>query len=132
MSTSPDPFRVLGVSPDASMDAIRLAYRERMRALHPDRGGADDAEAHREMAAVADAWRRLGNDPHGPFAPGFGEGSEEETAGGADPPVRVMGREAMVDVGPTPRLLRSVFAIAVVLLLAWSAIFVVIAFSQSG
>jgi curved DNA-binding protein CbpA len=47
------------VSPDASIDEIRIAYRHRMRALHPDRGGADDLGAHGEIAAVTEAWRRL-------------------------------------------------------------------------
>ena len=118
MTTRPDPHGVLGVSPDASIDEIRLAYRRRMRALHPDRGGADDVVAHDEMAAVTAAWRRLNNDPGTPFAPGS-----------VEPPVEVHER---VDDGPAPRMLRPTLMIAVLLLLAWIAVFVVIAFSQSG
>lgn len=32
-----DPFAVLGVSPTASNDEVRLAYRKKVRAYHPDR-----------------------------------------------------------------------------------------------
>lgn len=36
-------FAVLGVAPDADLDALRSAYRQRARTLHPDRGGDRDA-----------------------------------------------------------------------------------------
>lgn len=35
-----DPFSVLGLSPTASNDEIRLAYRKKVRAYHPDRQDA--------------------------------------------------------------------------------------------
>jgi DnaJ domain len=35
-----DWWRVLEVSPDAGMDEIRGAYRQKMRQYHPDRGSA--------------------------------------------------------------------------------------------
>jgi hypothetical protein len=128
MTTWPDPYGVLGVSPDASIDEIRLAYRHRMRALHPDRGGTDDLVAHGEMAAVTDAWRRLSSDPCGPFA----QGSVEALVAGYEAGVDASGQAAGGDDGSAPRMLRPVLAIAFVLLLAWMAVFVVIAFSQSG
>ncbi len=127
-ATGPDPYDVLGVSPDASIDEIRLAYRRRMRALHPDRGGGDDAAAHNEITAVTGAWRRLGSGPCDRADAGSGETPPEQYEAGVDEP----GGAAVDDGGPAPRLLRPTLAIAVVLLTAWMAVFVVIAMSQSG
>lgn len=132
MTSGPDPYGVLGVSPDASVDEIRLAYRHRMRALHPDRGGADDMATHDEIAAVTGAWRRLGRDRGGPFAPGSVEASMVGREAGAGAPGETTCDSAIPDVGPAPERLRTVLAIAVLLLLAWMAVFVVIALSQSG
>ncbi len=132
MTTRTDACAVLGVPPDASIDEIRIAYRDRMRALHPDRGGADDLGAHGEIAAVTEAWRRLSSDQCGPFTPGSPEPPPAGHDAGVDASGRATGDTAIADDGPAPRMLRTVFAIAVVLLLAWMAVFVVIAFSQSG
>lgn len=131
MTTRTDACAVLGVSPDATIGEIRLAYRHRMRALHPDRGGADDWVTHGEIAAVTEAWRLLGSDA-GPSAPGSPETPLAGHEAGVDAPGHATGEMAIADDGPAPRNLRTVFAIAVVLLLAWMAVFVVIAFSQSG
>jgi hypothetical protein len=131
MTNRTDACAVLGVSPDASIDEIRIAYRHRMRALHPDRGGADDLGAHGEIAAVTEAWRRLGSDA-GPSVPGSPEPPPAGHEAGVDASGRVSDDTAIADDGPAPRMLRTVFALAVALLLAWTAVFVVIAFSQSG
>lgn len=40
-------FRTLGLSPDASEDAVRAAYRERVKEVHPDHGG--DIESFRRL-----------------------------------------------------------------------------------
>jgi len=45
---------VLGVPPNASQDAIRVAYRERARVAHPDRAGSTES-----MVAVNEAYRIL-------------------------------------------------------------------------
>lgn len=58
MSESPltsSPYDVLGVSPTASDDDLRRAYRRMLRATHPDTGG-DPVRFH----AVQRAWERVG------------------------------------------------------------------------
>lgn len=60
-------YEVLGVSPLASPEAIRRAYRQRARLVHPDRqvtGGpppADAGSADRAMQELNEAWRVLGD-----------------------------------------------------------------------
>ncbi|RUQ98110.1 J domain-containing protein [Labedella endophytica] len=53
---SASPYDVLGVSPSASADELRKAYRRRLRETHPDTGG--DAL---EFTAVQRAWERVGD-----------------------------------------------------------------------
>jgi curved DNA-binding protein CbpA len=74
----PDPYRVLGVSRDATAADITRAYRQRARAVHPDTAPAG-TEATARFRAVADAYqvlsdpgRRAGYDRarHGQAAPG--------------------------------------------------------------
>lgn len=55
-----DPYRVLGIEPDASPDEIKAAYRRKSSQLHPDRN--PDPEAGAQMAAINDAYRIL-SDP---------------------------------------------------------------------
>src|SRR5208282_1742755 len=56
-------YDVLGVEPTADMDAIRRAWRVKVRLLHPDkhRGAPDDvvAEAERETLRVNRVWETL-------------------------------------------------------------------------
>ena len=54
-----DHYQVLGVSADASCDALRLAYRDLMRNVHPDINKSDEA-AYRARAAN-EAYRILAN-----------------------------------------------------------------------
>lgn len=42
-----DPWEVLGLRPDADLDAIEAVYRTKARRLHPDAGGS--VEAFREL-----------------------------------------------------------------------------------
>lgn len=54
----PDPvgaaFRVLGLPGDADLDAVKAAYRERAKAVHPDQGGdPEEFQRVREAYTVA-------------------------------------------------------------------------------
>ncbi len=58
MTESPlaaSPYEVLGVSPSASTEELRRAYRRMLRAAHPDTGGSET-----EFTAVQRAWERVG------------------------------------------------------------------------
>lgn len=57
--TAAAAYRTLGLERDADQDAIREAYRERIKEAHPDRGG-DEAEFQR----IKRAYERL-RDPSG-------------------------------------------------------------------
>jgi hypothetical protein len=53
-NTGPTPaeaYRVLGLDADADSEAVRRAYRERVKAVHPDREGGDEAEFKRVTEA---------------------------------------------------------------------------------
>src|SRR6056297_475411 len=61
----PDPFAVLGVSPDAPMDEVRATWRAEVRASHPDqmmaRGLPQEAikMAEKRLIAVNRAWEEI-------------------------------------------------------------------------
>jgi curved DNA-binding protein CbpA len=61
-----DPYEVLGVTPGATTDEVRRAYRELVRRHHPDRHVDVPPERrkvlHRRMAEITAAYRML-NDP---------------------------------------------------------------------
>lgn len=60
-----DPYDVLGVSPDASLDEIKAAWRQLVRNTHPDqlaaRGLPDEAikMAEKRMIAINRAWENV-------------------------------------------------------------------------
>jgi hypothetical protein len=58
MGTDRTHYQVLGVSAGASTDEIRRAYRERMRAIHPDvnKKSANDSQ---QMTEINLAWKTL-------------------------------------------------------------------------
>jgi hypothetical protein len=45
-----DPYRVLGVSPDSTLDEVRARYREAALLHHPDRGGSVQKMAEINLA----------------------------------------------------------------------------------
>ena len=62
---APDPYAVLGVSPDAPLDQVRAAWRAEVRLTHPDtmiaRGVPEEAVklAERRLIAVNRAWEEI-------------------------------------------------------------------------
>ncbi len=61
MSSSPDPYEVLGVRPGDDLDTIRKAYRKAAKAWHPDLH-PDDPTAEDRFKEAASAWQVL-SDP---------------------------------------------------------------------
>ena len=55
-----DPYKVLGVSPDASDEEIKRAYRRLAKKYHPDLNPGDQ-EAARKMQEVNQAYERIKN-----------------------------------------------------------------------
>ena len=55
-----DPYKVLGVSPNASDEEIKKAYRTLAKKYHPDRNPGD-AEAARKMQEINAAYEQIKN-----------------------------------------------------------------------
>ena len=82
-----DPYKVLGVSPTASDDEIKKAYRDLARKYHPDKyAGSDLAElAEEKMKEVNAAYEQIqqmrsgkgesGGNTYRDFGSSYGEGS---------------------------------------------------------
>lgn len=54
-------YAVLGVTPNASAEQLRAAYREKVRIIHPDSAVAASPTASLQMAEVVRAWSTLSN-----------------------------------------------------------------------
>ncbi|MGD2060573.1 MAG: DnaJ domain-containing protein [Acidimicrobiia bacterium] len=61
---TPDPYDTLGIAPDATPAEIRAAFREKVRASHPDT--SIDAGGENDVIAVVEAYRRLMGDADRP------------------------------------------------------------------
>ena len=70
-----DPYKILGVSPNASDEEIKQAYRRLAKKYHPDRNPGDK-EAAKKMQQVNDAYDRIKNpEKHRQSGPqGYGYG----------------------------------------------------------
>lgn len=66
-----DPYKVLGVSPDASDDEIKRAYRRLAKKYHPDLNPGDQ-EAARKMQEVNAAYEQIKNPEKAAPNPGSG------------------------------------------------------------
>ena len=55
-----DPYKILGVSPDASDEEIKKAYRRLAKKYHPDLNPGDETAA-RKMQEINDAYDRIKN-----------------------------------------------------------------------
>ncbi len=55
-----DPYKILGVSPNASDEEIKAAYRRLAKKYHPDRNPGDP-EAAKQMQRINDAYDRIKN-----------------------------------------------------------------------
>lgn len=72
-----DPYKVLGVSPDASDDEIKQAYRRLAKKYHPDLNPGDQ-EAARKMQEVNAAYEQIKNPDKAQPNPGSYGGSTYE------------------------------------------------------
>ena len=67
-----DPYKVLGVSPDASDEEVKRAYRALAKKYHPDRNPGDAAAAQK-MREINAAYEQI-KDPDKAQQPGAGSG----------------------------------------------------------
>lgn len=111
-----DPYLVLGLSPDATADELRRAYRERVRRLHPDsRPQRHDPAADEELRRVTAAWEAVNGGGDGGGAP---SGTQDRPATEPEPAL-----------GPHPRL-RTRLGIVITLLVLF-LLFVASAYAGS-
>ena len=77
-----DPYQVLGVSPSASDDEVKAAYRRLAKQYHPDRNNGS-AEAEQKMMQINDAYAQIvemrknggaSQDGYGGYHYGYGYG----------------------------------------------------------
>jgi len=68
-----DPYKVLGVSPDASDEEIKRAYRALAKKYHPDRNPGDE-EAAKKMQQVNAAYEQIKNPGSTQQSGGYGGG----------------------------------------------------------
>ena len=76
-----DPYKILGVSRDASDDEIKRAYRQLAKKYHPDRNPGD-AEAAKKMQQVNAAYEQIKNPEKAQSSTGYGGYSSYDPFGG--------------------------------------------------
>jgi len=59
MSRVVDHYKVLGVSRDASIEEVKLAYRRAAISFHPDNYGGDPVEAERKLRDLIQAYKAI-------------------------------------------------------------------------
>ena len=75
-----DPYKILGVSPDASDDEIKRAYRALAKKYHPDRNPGDE-EAAKKMQQVNAAYEQIKNPEKAQQGGGYGGYSQYDPFG---------------------------------------------------
>ena len=75
-----DPYKVLGVSPDASDEEIKRAYRKLAKKYHPDLNPGD-AEAAKRMQEVNAAYEQIKNPEKAQPQGGYGYGGYDPFGG---------------------------------------------------
>ena len=73
-----DPYKILGVSPDASDEEIKQAYRRLAKQYHPDRNPGDE-EAAKKMQQINAAYEQIKNPAQ---SGGYGGYSQYDPFGG--------------------------------------------------
>ena len=76
-----DPYKILGVSRDASDEEIKRAYRQLAKKSHPDRNPGD-AEAAKKMQQVNAAYEQIKNPEKAQSSTGYGGYSSYDPFGG--------------------------------------------------
>jgi molecular chaperone DnaJ len=81
-----DPYKVLGLSPDASDDEVKQAYRRLAKQYHPDRNPGDAAAA-KKMQEINAAYEQIKNPDKGPSGYGSSQTGygNSQGYGGYDP-----------------------------------------------
>ena len=78
MSNIDDPYKILGVSPNASDDEIKKAYRELSRKYHPDANSGNPLAdlAEEKFKDVQTAYSRIMDMRSGKSADGYSRGTQ--------------------------------------------------------
>ena len=91
-----DPYKVLGVSPNASDEEIKKAYRDLAKKYHPDLHPGDK-ECERKMNEINAAYEQIKNpQPAGPSGGGYGYGYGSGGKGIVGVGIMGMGRKGRV------------------------------------
>ena len=75
-----DPYKVLGVSPDASDEEIKRAYRRLAKQYHPDLNPGDEIAA-KKMQEVNAAYEQIKNPDKNPGYGSYGSNSRSGSSG---------------------------------------------------
>ena len=79
-----DPYKILGVSPDASEDEIKKAYRKLSRQYHPDANinNPNKAQAEEMFKTVQQAYNQIMKERQGGYNQGYGQGGYYQNSNG--------------------------------------------------